>query len=83
MSGRRRVFHRHHHHHRHNANGNGNGHNHLYICLLPLLFLSFPTAFGQSIKNVHLGFPEAWDGDKFPQMYCPSKNIPKFLGNSN
>lgn len=35
----------------------------------------------QSINKVHLGFPEAWDGDKYRELYCPSKNIPKFLGN--
>ncbi|KAL3068462.1 hypothetical protein niasHT_030753 [Heterodera trifolii] len=33
----------------------------------------------QSLRNIHLGFPEAWDGDKFPEIYCPSKNIPKWL----
>lgn len=26
-----------------------------------------------------MGFPEAWDGDKYRELYCPSKNIPKWL----
>ncbi|CAJ0569108.1 unnamed protein product, partial [Mesorhabditis spiculigera] len=34
---------------------------------------------GQSINKVHLGFPETWDGDKYRELYCPSKNIPKWL----
>ncbi|CEF60755.1 Carotenoid oxygenase family-containing protein [Strongyloides ratti] len=33
----------------------------------------------QSVKNVINGFPERWDGDKFNKLYCPSKNIPKFI----
>ncbi|KAE9555105.1 hypothetical protein FO519_001680 [Halicephalobus sp. NKZ332] len=37
------------------------------------------TAFAQSVNKVHLGFPDAWDGDKYRELYCPSKNIPKFL----
>jgi hypothetical protein len=34
----------------------------------------------QSVRKVHLGFPDAWDGDKYQELYCPSKNIPKFIG---
>lgn len=46
-------------------------------------FHNLPTiARGQSFKNVYLGFPDSWDGDKYSELYCPSKNIPKFLGNS-
>uniref|UniRef100_A0A0N5BYQ1 Carotenoid oxygenase n=1 Tax=Strongyloides papillosus TaxID=174720 RepID=A0A0N5BYQ1_STREA len=33
----------------------------------------------QSVKNVINGFPERWDGDKFNELYCPSKNIPNFI----
>ncbi|KAI3413938.1 hypothetical protein GPALN_011411 [Globodera pallida] len=50
--------------------------------LFLLLFIQQPQnrlVFAQSLRNVHLGFPEAWDGDKFPEIYCPSKNIPKWL----
>ncbi|CAD5222417.1 unnamed protein product [Bursaphelenchus xylophilus] len=44
-----------------------------------ILLLLFGSAFSQSVRKVHLGFPEAWDGDKYKELYCPSKNIPKFL----
>ncbi|CAJ0949347.1 unnamed protein product, partial [Mesorhabditis belari] len=44
----------------------------LWIALLPLVL-------SQSINKVNLGFPEAWDGDKYRELYCPSKNIPKWL----
>lgn len=49
--------------------------------LIPLLFpLFWGVVTSQSVKKVHLGFPETWDGDKYQELYCPSKNIPKFLG---
>ena len=41
---------------------------------------SLISAKAQSFKKVHLGFPEAWDGDKYQELHCPSRNIPKFLG---
>ncbi|KAI6235749.1 hypothetical protein M3Y95_00084400 [Aphelenchoides besseyi] len=46
--------------------------------LLPILIVTTIT-YGQSVRKVHLGFPEAWDGDKYQELYCPSKNIPKFI----
>ncbi|EPB77854.1 hypothetical protein ANCCEY_03030 [Ancylostoma ceylanicum] len=46
--------------------------------IAPALLL-LPTILCQSFRNVHLGFPDAWDGDKYRELYCPSKNIPKFL----
>ncbi|VDO60603.1 unnamed protein product [Heligmosomoides polygyrus] len=42
-----------------------------------LLFLPFVRC--QSFEKSHLGFPDTWNGDKYRELYCPSKNIPKFL----
>uniref|UniRef100_A0AC35U8D3 Carotenoid oxygenase n=1 Tax=Rhabditophanes sp. KR3021 TaxID=114890 RepID=A0AC35U8D3_9BILA len=48
--------------------------------LLPVIVIIFASSLkGQSVKNVHLGFPERWDGDKYKELYCPAKNIPKFI----
>ncbi|VDN23805.1 unnamed protein product [Cylicostephanus goldi] len=43
-------------------------------------FLLLPLVLSQSIQNISVGFPNAWDGDRFRELYCPSRNIPKFLG---
>uniref|UniRef100_A0A914YSE8 Uncharacterized protein n=1 Tax=Panagrolaimus superbus TaxID=310955 RepID=A0A914YSE8_9BILA len=52
----------------------------LRLVLLSSALLSiFGIVTSQSVNKVHLGFPEAWDGDKYRELYCPSKNIPKFL----
>ena len=45
---------------------------------LGCLFLA--TVRTQNVNRVGLGFPDAWDGDKYKELYCPSKNIPSFLG---
>ncbi|EYC34593.1 hypothetical protein Y032_0001g485 [Ancylostoma ceylanicum] len=53
-----------------------------FFCELKMIapaLLLLPTILCQSFRNVHLGFPDAWDGDKYRELYCPSKNIPKFL----
>ncbi|CAB3400403.1 unnamed protein product [Caenorhabditis bovis] len=49
--------------------------------MLPLyLFLILlPSSLAQSFNRSHLGFPESWDGDKYRELYCPSKNIPKWI----
>ncbi|VDL70728.1 unnamed protein product [Nippostrongylus brasiliensis] len=44
----------------------------IILALLPLIRC-------QSFEKTHLGFPDAWNGDKYRELYCPSKNIPKFL----
>lgn len=49
--------------------------------IIALLLVGVPTILAQSFNQTHLGFPEAWDGDKYRELYCPSKNIPKWLGN--
>ncbi|CAI4223079.1 unnamed protein product [Auanema sp. JU1783] len=46
---------------------------------LYILLAILPLVSTQSFSKSHLGFPEAWDGDKYKELYCPSKNIPKFL----
>ncbi|RCN42157.1 hypothetical protein ANCCAN_11899, partial [Ancylostoma caninum] len=58
----------------------------LHSCIHAILWKMFaptllllPTVLCQSFRNAHLGFPDAWDGDKYRELYCPSKNIPKFL----
>uniref|UniRef100_A0AC34GQ50 Uncharacterized protein n=1 Tax=Panagrolaimus sp. ES5 TaxID=591445 RepID=A0AC34GQ50_9BILA len=52
----------------------------LRLALLSSALLSIlGIVISQSVNKVHLGFPEAWDGDKYRELYCPSKNIPKFL----
>lgn len=50
--------------------------------LITLLLVAVTVAIlrAQSVDKVSLGFPEAWDGDKYKELYCPSKSIPKFLG---
>jgi hypothetical protein len=45
-----------------------------------LMGIVVQMAQSQSFRNVHQGFPEAWDGDKFQELYCPARNIPKFIG---
>uniref|UniRef100_A0A915DB20 Methyltransferase FkbM domain-containing protein n=1 Tax=Ditylenchus dipsaci TaxID=166011 RepID=A0A915DB20_9BILA len=50
--------------------------NQFVVCLL---LLSTLKVNAQSFRKVHLGFPEAWDGDKYQELHCPSKDIPKFL----
>ncbi|EGT43206.1 hypothetical protein CAEBREN_11287 [Caenorhabditis brenneri] len=47
--------------------------------IIVLLLVGVPTVLSQSFNQTHLGFPEAWDGDKYRELYCPSKNIPKWL----
>ncbi|KAK0396793.1 hypothetical protein QR680_001859 [Steinernema hermaphroditum] len=47
--------------------------------LLCLSFLCYSLTAAQSFNGVHVGFPEAWDGDKYNELYCPSKNIPRYL----
>uniref|UniRef100_A0A1I7Z3C5 Carotenoid oxygenase n=1 Tax=Steinernema glaseri TaxID=37863 RepID=A0A1I7Z3C5_9BILA len=47
--------------------------------LLSLVLICCPFAFAQSFNGVQLGFPETWNGDKHNELYCPSKNIPRFL----
>ncbi|VDM75421.1 unnamed protein product [Strongylus vulgaris] len=47
--------------------------------MITATFLLLPVVVSQSIKNISFGFPSAWDGDKYRELYCPSKNIPKFL----
>ncbi|VDD93969.1 unnamed protein product [Enterobius vermicularis] len=49
--------------------------------LITLLLVAVTVAVlqAQSVDKVSLGFPEAWDGDKYKELYCPSKSIPKFL----
>lgn len=44
------------------------------------LLIHLTSVFGQTFRRVHLGFPEAWDGDKYRDLNCPAKNIPRFLG---
>lgn len=52
----------------------------LLLALNGILLCLTRIALTQSVRKVHLGFPESWDGDKFKELYCPSKNIPTFLG---
>ncbi|GMR63020.1 hypothetical protein PMAYCL1PPCAC_33215, partial [Pristionchus mayeri] len=47
--------------------------------LIAAALLCAALGSGQSVDKVHLGFPEAWDGDQYKELYCPSKNIPRFL----
>ncbi|KAK6765229.1 hypothetical protein RB195_025242 [Necator americanus] len=47
--------------------------------ILASLLVLLPAVLNQSFENSYLGFPDAWDGDKYRELYCPSKNIPKFL----
>ncbi|VDM59251.1 unnamed protein product [Angiostrongylus costaricensis] len=41
--------------------------------------LVLPIVLGQTFENIHVGFPDAWHGDKYRELFCPSTNIPKFL----
>lgn len=52
----------------------------LLFTLYGIILCLTRIAVAQSVRKVHLGFPESWDGDKFKELYCPSKNIPTFLG---
>jgi hypothetical protein len=54
----------------------------LLLSVLLLLLLPLSTIC-QSVNRVHVGFPDAWDGDRYHELYCPSKNIPQFLGKIN
>ncbi|KAI6176686.1 hypothetical protein M3Y97_00825900 [Aphelenchoides bicaudatus] len=51
-----------------------------YLLLtLASFFLNQHLISAQSVRKVHLGFPDSWDGDKYQELFCPSKNIPKFI----
>ncbi|CAI5454457.1 unnamed protein product [Caenorhabditis angaria] len=51
------------------------------MSIIQLIFfgLLVPCLVAQSFNQTHLGFPDSWDGDKYRELYCPSKNIPKWL----
>lgn len=57
-------------------------HNYFCVTLLKIFifFLMLIRVETQTFRNVNLGFPEAWDGDKYDKLHCPAKNIPKFIG---
>lgn len=68
-----------------NTNTSQQFQNRSYLTLFNLLYTlvileQFKCGMAQSFRKVHLGFPEAWDGDKYRDLHCPSKDIPKFLG---
>ncbi|KAI1712705.1 retinal pigment epithelial membrane protein domain-containing protein [Ditylenchus destructor] len=67
-----------------NTNTSQQFQNRSYLTLFNLLYTlvileQFKCGMAQSFRKVHLGFPEAWDGDKYRDLHCPSKDIPKFL----
>ncbi|VDO70789.1 unnamed protein product [Haemonchus placei] len=47
--------------------------------MIAIIAVILPLVESQSFENVHVGFPDTWNGDRYRELYCPSKNIPKFL----